>query len=84
MSLYIMCNIDRLIERTRQFVVMLKHMKCNVMIYSRWIFRYRSFVGRHILDIICVQPLDLEVKVHVGRGFAETVLFVLLQGIFHI
>lgn len=83
-SHYIMCNIERLKESTRQFVIMLKLTKWNVMIYSRWIFRYRSFVGRHILDIICVQPLDLEVKVHVGRGFAETVLFMLLQCVFYI
>lgn len=56
----------------------------NRTIYSRWVFRYRSFVGRHILDIICVQPLDLEMKVHVGRGFAKTVLLMLLKCILHI
>ena len=49
----------------------------SLLLYSQWILRYLSLVRRHITDVLVVQPLDLEVQVHVLGTFTQSFLFVL-------
>jgi hypothetical protein len=52
--------------------------------HLRWIFRHRSLVGWYFLNVIIVQPLDFEMKIHVSWWLAQTVLLMFLQRIFHV
>ena len=41
-------------------------------LYLHWVFRHFSFVRWHLRYVFVVQPLHLEVKVHVLRTLAKT------------
>ena len=53
-------------------------------IHVRWIFGNGSLVLRQVFDVVVVEPLDFEMKVHIGGRLAESLLFVLFQSILHV
>ena len=49
----------------------------QVTVNSRWVVGYNPFEVWQVLHILIVQPLDLEVQVHVVGTLTQPVLFML-------
>lgn len=45
--------------------------------YSRWIIRYMLLESGQILAILIIEPLHLEVQVHIVCAFTQAVLLML-------